>query len=64
MEIVKNLFKIVLGIVLILVTLWLSYSNSWGTAAVELIKGGVVVMVILIGLMLLLVGFSDLKNAQ
>ena len=65
MEAVKNLFKIVLGILLIFVAIWLSSMyTSWGVAALSLIKGGIVVLVVLIGLMLLLVGFSDMKNAQ
>ena len=64
MDVIKNLFKIVLGVVLIFLVLWLSYKTSWWTAALSLIKGGIVVLVVLIGLVLLLVGFSDLKNAQ
>ena len=67
MDIVKNLFKIVLGIVLIFVALWLSINYNqygWWTATLSLIKGGLVLLVVLIGLVLLLVGFADLKNAQ
>ena len=67
MDVIKNLFKIVLGVVLIFLALWLSVTYNqygWWTATLSLIKGGIVVLVVLIGLVLLLVGFSDLKNAQ
>jgi len=67
MDIIKNLFKIVLGIFLVFLALWLSITYNqagWWTATLSLIKGGIILLVILIGLMLLLVGFSDLKNAQ
>ncbi|MEK6835821.1 MAG: hypothetical protein AABX55_02250 [Nanoarchaeota archaeon] len=66
-DIIKNLFKVVFGIVLIFLALWLSigYNNQygWWTATLTLIKGGLVLLVILVGLVLLLVGFSDMKNA-
>ena len=68
MDTIKNLFKIVLGIILVLIAIWFvspgSIGQSWGQATLSLIKGGIVIMVILIGLVLLLVGFSDIKNAQ
>jgi len=64
MDMVANLFKIVFGVILVIVAVYLSYGNSWGIAALDLIKGGIVLLVVLIGVVLLLVGFSDLKNAQ
>ena len=67
MDIIKNLFKVVLGVVLIFLALWLSivYNQyGWWTAALSLIKGGIVILVVMIGLVFLLVGFSDLKNAE
>ena len=67
MDVVKNLFKIILGVLLIFIALWLSITYNqygWWTATLNLIKGGIVILVVLIGLVLLLVGFSDLKNAQ
>ena len=67
MDVVKNLFKIILGILLIFVALWLSITYNqygWWNATLILIKGGIVILVVLIGLVLLLVGFSDLKNAE
>ena len=63
-EILKNLFKMILGILFVIVAIWFSFGNSWGQAALSLIKGGIVLLVILIGFVLLLIGFSDLKNAE
>ncbi len=66
-EVVKNLFKVVFGVLLVVLALWFAWpgslGQSWGEAAWTLIKGGIVLLVVLIGLVLLLVGFSDLKNA-
>ncbi|MEK6863002.1 MAG: hypothetical protein AABW57_02475 [Nanoarchaeota archaeon] len=66
-EVVKNLFKVVFGVLLIILALWFVTSTigkDWGQAAWDLIQGGIVLLVILIGFVLLLVGFSDLKNAE
>lgn len=64
-EVVKGLFKVVFGIILAILALWFAWTyNSWGQAAWNLIKGGLVLLVIFIGLVLLLVGFSDLKNVE
>ena len=65
-EIASNLFKVVFGVLLIIVAIWFITTPSgsgWGMATWNLIQGGIVLSVILIGLVLLLVGFSDLKNA-
>jgi len=64
-DIAKNLFKVVLGILLVIVAIWFAtWKSDWGQATLTLIKGGIVLLVILIGFVLLLVGFSDLKNAE
>ena len=63
-EILKNLFKVVLGVLFVMAGVWFSFGNSWGQAALTLIKGGVVLLVLLVGFVLVLIGFSDLKNAE
>ncbi len=64
-EIINNLFKIVFGIVLVIASIWFAiWKQDWGQATLSLIKGGLVLLVILIGAVLFLVGFSDLKNAE
>ncbi|MCX8194173.1 MAG: hypothetical protein N3G19_02310 [Candidatus Pacearchaeota archaeon] len=58
--------EILLGIVLIvvpilIVTLVPTFYN-WGLAAIEFLKGGIVIFVVLIGLIFLILGISDLKE--
>jgi len=61
--------ELLIGLVLIIaaVLVW-AYSLSWGsfwnfgTAAWEFLKGGVVWFVILLGILFVLLGISDLKN--
>ncbi|MBI2667744.1 hypothetical protein HYX17_03145 [Candidatus Woesearchaeota archaeon] len=63
---ISSLFKLVLGLVLIALPIYLvlevGFFRSWGIAALDLIKGGIVLFVIFIGLVFLLLGFSDLKG--
>ena len=63
-EVVKNLLKVVFGVILVIVAIWFADQYGWLDATWNLIKGGLVLLVVLIGLVLLLVGFSDLKNAE
>jgi|TARA_Y100000310_G_scaffold282433_1_gene303634 hypothetical protein len=62
----SSLFKLVLGLVLIILPIYLVLAvpelSSWGAAALALIKGGIVLFVVFIGLIFLLLGFSDLKG--
>jgi len=62
-NVAKGLFKVVLGIIIALIPIYLWISNTWGlgVATWMLIKGGVALLVLLIGLIFILVGFSDLK---
>tara|TARA_Y100000310_G_C20599390_1_gene772216 strand:+ start:1053 stop:1244 length:192 start_codon:yes stop_codon:yes gene_type:complete len=58
-EILLGLIFLVVPIAIILPGMPLA---SWGIATLEFIKGGVVVFVILIGLLFLMLGISDLKG--
>lgn len=62
----KNIFKILLGVILIVVPLYLIFPGmcleSWGIAALSLIKGGITILVFLIGIVLTVLGISELKN--
>ena len=66
MSALKGLFKIIVGILLVIIALWVSVVNlfgwNWGAATLDLIKGGVVLAVIFIGLIFLILGFTDLKE--
>lgn len=60
----NNLLKIVVGIILVIVAVWFALRfPDWGKATIDVLQGGIVLAVIFIGLVFLLLGFSDLKNA-
>ena len=62
MNALNNLIKIIIGLILVIVAIWFSITFSdWGKALIDIIQGGIVMMVIFIGLILLMLGFSDLK---
>jgi len=56
--------EILLGLILIVIAVYAWMTNLWtfGTAALEFLKGGIVWLVILLGILLLLLGISDLKG--
>jgi len=56
--------EILVGLVLVIAAICLWVLNTWGigTAALEFLKGGLVWFVILIGLLFLMLGISDLKE--
>jgi hypothetical protein len=61
-------FELILGLVLIIasVLVWIYTlgTGTWdfGTAAWDFLKGGLIWFVIMIGLLFILLGISDLKN--
>ncbi|MBU0957927.1 MAG: hypothetical protein KKF56_03920 [Nanoarchaeota archaeon] len=56
--------EILIGLILILGAVWVWGLNyyGFGEAALEFLKGGIVWFVIMIGLLFLLLGISDLKG--
>ncbi len=56
--------EILLGLALVIASIYAWGMNLWGvgSAALEFLKGGVVWMVIMAGLLFLLLGISDLKE--
>ena len=58
--------KILLGLILVVIPLWLIFPasplESWGIATLNLIKGGVTIIVLLIGVILVTLGIIDLKR--
>jgi hypothetical protein len=62
----KKLLKIIAGLLFTAGPLCLILPGmpmaSWGEAALELIKGGTTIVVILIGLAIIAMGFSELKE--
>ena len=58
----KGVVQIILGLAfLVLVLLALTYP-SWLLATIKLIQGGIVLLLALAGVVLLLIGLSDLKS--
>jgi hypothetical protein len=59
LKITSGLAVLIIAIYLILPGMPLS---SWGYATLELVKGGITVAVILMGIVLIIIGMSELKN--
>jgi len=60
----NKFISILLGLVLLLAPIyaWIMDFSGFGTAALDFLKGGLVWFLILIGLVMLLSGLSDLKD--
>ena len=57
--------EVLVGLLLVLIPVWFVLNPvgaGWGTAAVELIKGGIVVGIILVGALFVMLGISDIKQ--
>lgn len=55
--------ELLVGLILVLVPIVVAMNlPAWGTATIEFVKGGIVVGVILIGLLFIMLGISDLKS--
>lgn len=58
--------ELLLGLILVVATVALVLPGmplaAWGIAAVEFLKGGIVWLVLLLGLLFLMLGISDLRE--
>lgn len=56
--------EILAGLIFVIIAIYAWTMNVWGagTAALEFFKGGIVWFVIMIGLLFLVLGISDLKE--
>ena len=56
--------EILIGLILIIAVVYAWMTNIWGfgTAALDFLKGGIIWFIIMIGLLLLILGISDLKE--
>ena len=57
----NSLIKVVIGLILLIVAIWFGIWAHWLGAVWILIKGGIILLVMFIGLILLLLGLSDIK---
>jgi hypothetical protein len=65
-DLLKSILKVVLGLLLVIIPLYLVFPQmpleNWGKAAIELIKGGITILVFLTGIIFILLGLSELKE--
>jgi hypothetical protein len=55
--------EILFGLILVAVPIWAAIQfPSWGSATIAFLKGGVICFAVLIGLLFLMLGISDLKE--
>ncbi len=55
--------ELLLGLILVIVPIVIAvYFVSWGAATIAFLKGGVICLIVLIGLLLIMLGISDLKD--
>ncbi len=58
--------ELLLGLILIIIPLYavlaMPVFASWGIAALSLIKGGIIIFLIFVGVIFLILGLSDLKD--
>ncbi|MEA3414235.1 MAG: hypothetical protein U9Q99_01790 [Nanoarchaeota archaeon] len=62
----KALLKILIGLITLLVPLYLIFPGmpleTWGNAVWELIKGGITLIILFIGIVLIILGLTEIKN--
>lgn len=56
--------EIIVGLILLIaaILVWYFNLNGFGTAALEFFKGGITWLVIMLGLLFIMLGISDLKE--
>lgn len=63
MSALKSLVKIIIGILLVIIALFVAIKyGSWGRATIDLIQGGIILTIIFVGLIFFMLGITDLKN--
>jgi len=61
--VVDKLLKIVFGLLLIIIPIYVGIVfQGWGQAVKDFLQGGVLILVFLIGLVFLLLGLSELRE--
>ena len=62
----KKILKILVGLILLVVPIYFIFPGmpleNWGTAALNLIQGGITILVLLCGLILIILGINEIKN--
>lgn len=58
----NHFFKLIIGLTLVILGLMFLTYTSWFEATIALIKGGIVIVIILVGLGLGFLGLTELKE--
>ncbi len=60
----NKIIEILVGLVLLILPIyvWILNWQGFGVAALEFLKGGLMWLIILVGLLFLIIGISDLKE--
>lgn len=62
----NKILKIIFGLILVVIPIYLIFPGmaleSWGAAALTLIKGGITILVLLIGIVLVILGIDELRK--
>ena len=59
---IANIFKSIIGLLIIVLSLMLLSHQAWYSATMSLIKGSVVILMILAGFLLTFLGLTELKS--
>ena len=55
--------ELLVGLILVILPIWAAVRLvNWGAATLQFLMGGVIVFVVLIGLLFIMLGLSDLKG--
>lgn len=58
----KALVEIIVGLLFLVLGIFLLTYNAWFQAFVQLLQGGIIIVLLLLGIGILLLGLSDLKG--
>ena len=59
----KGIIEIIIGLLLIVFTIWILFTyQGWWAALKDVLQGGVMLLLLLVGLAVIALGVSDLKQ--
>jgi len=63
-EILKNVLKIIIGLIVIVIGAvgLLVWPLQWGLDVLVFLKGGIVLLLVLVGLLILIIGITSFKS--
>jgi len=62
-EVVKAISKLIIGLALIIGVIWFGITfGSWRAATINFVKGAIVIIVFLVGIVFLILGFTGFRE--